>query len=862
MHFKGIRYALDLTDRMEYAIIFPGSGSMPEIRGFNDDGDSASLKPNSDYFAIDDSTASIDGENTTRVITNISKGVVQMQTSLYQITTDDAGEISQFIQSPVTYELRITENEGKILLHWRITDSSWAHLMEQGISVNLKRTYRLGPMDKEELTALVKDDSVLFPPHHSHHNALYARHEVTVDALLAQEANEQTASNTEHDGESQSRAMIAFNQNSDAILKGPSDDVLETLLMRFGRDLTHEAQQGLSTPILAREQETDLALASLLRKNKGSLCFVGRAGVGKTALFDAVAQRLIGGDVPERLQNARVVLLDLAAMAAGTKYRGEFEIRIKPLLDGLAARGGMLNGKRILLAIDELHSTLDAGSAMGASSARELLKPYLARGGVNIMGATTEAEYDRHIGNDPALTRRFEKVVINEPQPDRLYEIVQGVWPYYRQHHNLNQDITQADIEFTISATSRLMPDFSHPDKALDTLDEAAARAVMHGRRHITREDLVQVIANKAKVSPDFLQKDDHQRYIELEQNLNQDVFGQPAAAAVIGKRMKMVRAGLSDPNKPLGAFVFQGVTGVGKTEICKSLARHLFGSEKALIKFDMGEFGEKHSLSRLIGTAPGYVGFNDTPGLLTDAIRKHPHAVVLLDEIEKAHPDIYNILLAPMNDGEMIDNKGRLVSFRNVMFVMTTNAGAGQKQKSIGFHDKGEESHIADPEHYEQAMRTVFRPEMIGRIKALGGFVAFNGLSEGPLRSILQRELENIGKNLADNPIGLQLKNLSVRLEGNAESALLAAGFKPDQGARAMQGAVSEFVAQPLSDWLLTQNKTIAAFLQENQAGEIIIDDLLDFRPRLVKAKAPQPANDTPAQKQLVTAHKRLARS
>lgn len=852
MEYHGIRYALDLNDSRQYAIRYV-DGRPNNIQSFARDERDNKIGKNEVIFAVDDGSDA-------RSMSESADGGFTMETVLYQFTTDENGKFDGLKQMPVTYNVDIQQiDTDKYQAVYAMTDESQQTLKDAGFDQSVPKFFK-EPVDANNIG---DDDtfSLIFPPHHVSMEADVARHMISIsapedDTAVSAPQSKNTPNTPKQPANNSGKGGLPQRKEQKPPRYERSDIQIEGLLKQFGDDISARVAEGKSDPVLERDEETRKALTSMMRKKKSSMCFVGEAGVGKSAMFEAVAQEIAKGNVPEQLQNARVIQLHLQSMNAGAKFRGDFEKKLMPILEGLKERGGYLNGQKVILAIDEIHSALTSGKAEGGTDAGNIMKPFLASEGICVMGTTTWDEYRKHIEKDPALSRRFEAVEVKEPNLAVTRSILQGAWEVFKEHHGMTQDISDSDLDFIINTTGRFMPDRHQPDKALDVLDQACAEAVMNGRDHVTRDDLINVVSVKANVDSSFLKQDENERYIKLEENLNKDVLDQPEAAQAVGRRLAMARAGLADPNKPFGCFVFEGPTGVGKTEMVKSLARNLFGSEEALIKLDMAEYSEKHSVSRLTGAPPGYVGFEDAKPALTEQVRKRPYSVLLLDEVEKAHPDVFNVLLSVLNDGKMKDNHDKEVRFNNVVIVMTTNNGAKPMgDTEIGFgtdHKTPEEIKKENKQRYEKARGKFFRPEMIGRIEGLGGFVTFNSLQETTVRQILEREVSELSDRLKNNPIGMQLDNLSVQVGKQAQEQLMKEGFKPELGARPMQGAVSKHFTEPLSEWLLQNVDKVKSFIEQNGQAKIIVSDLDNFKPKLQKvAKSPKKAATTAFAKQ-----------
>ena len=547
-------------------------------------------------------------------------------------------------------------------------------------------------------------------------------------------------------------------------------------------DLNEKARQGKVDPLIGRANEVERAIQILCRRTKNNPLLVGDPGVGKTAIAEGLARKIITNQVPEVLAGATIYSLDMGALLAGTRYRGDFEERVKQVVKELE------NHPNAVLFIDEIHTVIGAGATSGgAMDASNLLKPALASGSLRCMGSTTYKEFRQHFEKDRALVRRFQKIDVNEPSVDDTVKILKGLKSYYEDFHKLKY--TNDAIKVAVELSAKYITDRKLPDKAIDVIDEAGAGQMLlpEGRRKkvLGVKEIEAVVAKIARIPPKSVSKSDTEALKELETDLKRAVFGQDDAILQLSSAMKLARAGLRDADKPIGSFLFSGPTGVGKTEAAKQLASTL-GIE--MIRFDMSEYMERHTVSRLIGAPPGYVGY-DQGGQLTDAVDQHPHAVVLLDEIEKAHQDVYNILLQVMDHGVLTDSNGKKVDFRNVVLIMTTNAGASDAQRqSIGFgRDKvvGEE---------EAALKRLFTPEFRNRLDAV---VAFKPLTPEIIRQVVQKFVMQMEAQLAD-------RNVTISLSDDAADWLAKNGFDELYGARPLGRVIQEHIKKPLADDIL----------------------------------------------------------
>ncbi|WP_439472814.1 ATP-dependent Clp protease ATP-binding subunit ClpA [Brevundimonas sp.] len=547
-------------------------------------------------------------------------------------------------------------------------------------------------------------------------------------------------------------------------------------------DLNEKARNGKIDPLIGRHAEVERSIQILCRRTKNNPLLVGDPGVGKTAIAEGLARKIVNHEVPEVLEGATIYSLDMGALLAGTRYRGDFEERLKQVVKELE------NHENAVLFIDEIHTVIGAGATSGgAMDASNLLKPALASGSLRCMGSTTYKEYRQHFEKDRALVRRFQKIDVNEPTVEDTIKILKGLKTSYEGHHKLRY--TDAAIRTAVELSARYMTDRKLPDKAIDVIDEAGASQMLlpesKRKKVIGQKEVEAVIAKMARIPAKSVSKSDTESLRELQTDLNRVVFGQDSAIDQVSAAMKLARAGLRDPNKPIGSFLFSGPTGVGKTEVAKQLASTL-GIE--MLRFDMSEYMERHTVSRLIGAPPGYVG-HDQGGLLTDAVDQHPHAVVLLDEIEKAHPDVYNILLQVMDNGMLTDAVGKKVDFRNVILIMTTNAGAADNARAaIGFGRgkvEGED---------DKAIQRLFAPEFRNRLDAI---VAFKALDSETIKSVVSKFVMQLEAQLGD-------RNITIELTDEAADWLAKNGFDELYGARPLARTIQEHIKKPLADDIL----------------------------------------------------------
>ncbi|MEV5890397.1 ATP-dependent Clp protease ATP-binding subunit [Nonomuraea fuscirosea] len=632
-------------------------------------------------------------------------------------------------------------------------------------------------------------------------------------------------------------------------------------LDEYGRDVTEEARQGRIDPVVGREDEIEQCIEVLSRRTKNNPCLIGEPGVGKTAIVEGIAQRIVNGAVPDLLKDRRVVALDLTGMVAGTKYRGEFEERIKKVIDEVRA-----HADEVIVFIDEVHTLVGAGSAEGGMDAANILKPALARGELHVIAATTIDEYRKNIEKDAALERRFQPILVPEPTVEQTVEILAGLRDTYEAHHQVR--ITDEALDAAAGLSARYISDRFLPDKAIDLIDQASARVRLRSRtpgsdvreleerldalrrdkdqavsaedydrakelsaeigkvrpeleraRHgadtvpqVMVEDIAEVVSRRTGIPVTQLTEQERERLMRLEEHLHRRVIGQDEAVTAVAEAVRRARAGLSDPNRPIGSFLFLGPTGVGKTELARALAAALFGGEDHMVRIDMSEFQERHTVSRLIGAPPGYVGYEEA-GQLTEAVRRRPHGVILLDEIEKAHPDVMNILLQLLDDGRLTDGQGRTVDFSNAVVIMTSNLGAELILEATG----PVEDRLMD------LLRHSLRPELLNRIDET---IIFKRLERDQLRQIVDLMLERTRQRLRGQDVSMEVTDA-------AKDWLAGRGHQPEFGARPLRRTVQRELDNRLSTMLLTG--------EVREHGKVTVD-VEDDRLRL-KAHNPEPA-------------------
>ncbi len=650
--------------------------------------------------------------------------------------------------------------------------------------------------------------------------------------------------------------METSSQTSSSAAKESSKNT--PLVDQLGTDLTAQAREGKLDPVIGRQIEIERVIQILSRRTKNNPALIGEPGVGKTAIIEGLAQRIVDREAPDILLGKRVVMLDVGSLVAGTMYRGQFEERLKRVIDEIKESGS-------ILFIDELHMLVGAGSAGSSVDAANILKPALARGELQCIGATTLEEYRKHIEGDAALERRFQSVMVEEPTIEETIEILKGIRNRYEAHHNL--EITDQALYAAAHLAARYVPDRFMPDKAIDLVDEAGARVRLYKvpfasqmvrqvnmddladtslqlsdadiqdsfddieiddvastseKPKVMEEDIAEVVSMWTSIPIRQLATEEKERLLQMESALHQRVVGQDEAIQAISKAVRRARAGLKDPNRPIGTFIFLGPTGVGKTELAKALAEFMFGSEEALIKLDMSEFMERHNVARLVGSPPGYVGFEEG-GQLTEAVRRRPYSVILFDEIEKAHPETFNTLLQIMEDGNLSDAKGKKVDFRNAILILTSNVGADliKRETNLGFGVKRDEEESEEDNYKKmkkkvvEEMERMFRPEFRNR---LDGYIIFRALTKVEIVEIVDLLLDRVQERLAE-------QNITLVVNSAAKELISEEGYDPDFGARPLRRVIQNQIEDALSENILAGKCAPGDTVQADvENGEIVL--------------------------------------
>lgn len=796
MTISGIRYGVDKNNGNEYAIVFKDD-NITRIVGFDKKtGEEFNLKPNTTYNIVDDKYNDEILSDIERYDETIEEVPARME---YKIVMGQNGKMESdkcdvnFIDFDEDMPSQHTES-GAVFARYAFTN-----------------------IEDDVIPGGLPDDKPRNNP-----NAPQKPSGGSVFDLLRERSNAQAPKRP-------------ANRNVAVRPKrlSPQEQQVLTLLGKYGRNLTEMAENGELDPTIARDREIEDTLQILGRRGKSSVAYVSEGGVGKTQLFKGVAQAAFDND-----EDTIYFDLDLQGMGAGTKFRGDFEKKLLPILKNLRATKGMLGGKKVVLCIDEIHSQMTAGQASGGTNAGEMMKPYIADGSISVIATTTTEEYKKYIEGNSALKRRFQRMDILEPKADDTIKILMQIKHLFEDHHGV--EYTEDQAKRIVEDTNRYLPALRQPDKAINIMDDAGAIAKRDGRDFITDDDISSSISKESNLDKGFVDQSDREKFVALKENLPKKVLGQDESLKQFIPPLLAAKAGLADEDRPWGVFVLSGPTGVGKTETVLSLAEELFGDRDAVTRLDMADFTEKHELSRLFGSPPGYVGHDNVDGRLTESIRDKPYSILLLDEVEKAHKSIQDKLMGFFDSGKMTDNKGREVDGRNVIVIMTTNLGADALNKKLnGEKDFGS---FGNPEvdedgdldlkstsllkdlksETESAMRSHFRPEFVGRIKALGGVINFVPLEKAVVRDLTIRKLKKVEDGMRNNPQGVKLKNTSLKFSDEFIDQLMEIGHDPKYGMRNMNGIIATDLGGPLGEFLLENIKDMTA---KNKSGNVTLE-------------------------------------
>jgi ATP-dependent Clp protease ATP-binding subunit ClpA len=861
-------FLLDAEKTFQYGVFSQGKNNESPVYGvaFQEGADgnfqNMKFKPHQRVFAFSDASELVFDRNTG----------TRLQVKAYQIDMGPKGEFGQPVLSVgVDYAVNYIQEEGKdATVIYLMTPESQVKLGDLNfgqafpVRFQTKVSEPLGELAQNDPGA-VQDllDRLPFPPQHKYHQAHAAREKITDH-------------NAPPHGVTLPALAGAFNTSSSRAIPPPpknpeiSDEDLRKAIREYCTDLTALAISGKLDPVVGRNDEIQSALNTLFSYDQSCVCFTGDAGVGKTTMFHGVAQYLADGKAPPDLPRVRVIQWDISAMSAGpeAKWRGSVEGKIRVLSQGLMERGGYFEGQKIITCVDEIHSQLASGKTEGGANAGNMLKPFLASRGIAVMGATTTKEYQKYIASDGGLADRFEEQPLRAPDRSLTMLMLKSVAPRIREHHALEKDITTEQLQYIIDMTDLYVTGKAQPRKARKVLVRAASAAELRGSKVIEMDDIYTVLAPMAKVDKAFFGTGHYDQYLALKQGFKTTILGQDLGA--VADRIGGARAGLGNPDKPLAAFLFLGPTGVGKTETALEIARTFMGSKAAMLRIDMSDYKEAHTVSRLVGAPPGYIG-HDGGAVLLDHVRKHPYTVVLLDEIEKAHPDVQKMFLGVLDHGEMTDPKGNVVSFKNVIFVMTSNMGSGQvaqlqqnDKKKVGFQQgvEQEERHArqltdASDKAFKAAPQQFLLPELMGRMKALGGDpVVFKQLSKDIIRQLVDRQLDKTAQRLAASSPGMENVTLMFPLE--LRQLLTEKAYDPSINARAVESTVNK-VNDLLGLCLLNpKNKSeLMDFVKEHGGAKLMVDlvgedislrfEAPDAVAPVVQVVAP-PSNDNPA--------------
>ena len=794
------------------------------------------------------------------IATSLGHNYIGTEHLLYGLVKEGAGIASKILESQgVTPEKVIEEIENLIGVNRTILNS---------IEISIGFTPRSKRVIENSFREAKKQGNDYIGTEHLLIGIMREGDSVAARIMLDLNVNPQKLYNEIAKIMSDDEAISGSNKNAN-YKSGGSYNQTNTL-NQFGTDLTKKAIEGKLDPVIGRKEEIERVIQILSRRTKNNPCLIGEPGVGKTAVVEGLAQKIVSEDVPELLKGKRVVSLDISSMVAGAKYRGDFEERIKKCLNEVKKAGD------VILFIDEIHTIVGAGSAEGAVDAANILKPLLARGEVKVIGATTLNEYRKYIEKDSALERRFSPVTVSEPTFEDTIKILEGIRDKYEAHHNVK--ITEEAIQASVELSIRYINDRFLPDKAIDLIDEAASKirmkvytqpdsmkqleaelentlkekedavhmqnfekaAKLRDKQHeleeklnkekkkwenknsksiitLTEEDIAEVISSWTKIPVKKLTQDENEKLKNLENTLHERVIGQNEAVEAVAKAIRRGRVGLKDPNRPIGSFLFLGPTGVGKTELSKALAEALFGKEESIIRIDMSEYMEGHSVSKLIGSPPGYVGY-DEGGQLTEKIRRNPYSVILFDEIEKAHPDVMNMMLQILDDGRLTDSNGRTVDFKNTVVIMTSNIGARliTDKKTLGFTINAEEN-TENKKEYEATKKDVmaelkkqFRPEFINRIDEI---IVFHKLQKDEMRKIVDIMLQQVAKRMKS-------QNMEIEIEDNVKDIIIEKGIDSNYGARPLKRTIQNMIEDKIAEAILEGK------IKKNKKAKISVDE------------------------------------
>lgn len=757
---------------------------------------------------------------------------------------------TEIVQGAVTYDYTLSINNyaGKDYydVEYTLLDDSIEALTEAGFPILPQKTYREKMIAEADVP--VEDVFFVFPPHHREGTMPTWR---TLDILaddpkkLTQEINQlpqvmKMSDLPKQDQTPQQNIPATQGQVPAApAKKAPTvpDSVLRTLLEKYSEDMTAKAAAGEYGPFVGMEEDVRFGIKVMNSRDQSWACFTGESGAGKSARMEAIALELYNSqNLPERLENARVLKLNIAKMVEGAKYRGQFEELLGKITQGLMERDGWLGDKRIIIALDEIQNQLTVGATSdSANSAGDMMKDFLNTLGVSGMATSTKEEYEKYIARDKALKRRIREKQIDEPDYDTTKLILKARWPAYKEYHHMAGELTDDQMDIIVTKTNRAQPNAAQPDKSLKALDLACSQASMERRDTLNNEDILQAVAENSGLSLAFLKASTGENLIRLAEHLPEQILGQDNAMTAIIDALMGSAAGLSDPRKPRAAFILQGPTRTGKTETARQVAKFLYGDENAVLRIDMAEYQEAHTVSNLIGSPNGYVD-SDKGGKLTEAVRRRPHCVILLDEIEKAHKDVFNILLAILDNGQISDRNNNIIKFQDTIIMMTSNAGASTASK-IANGDKLSAGFLDDEVDRSQMLMTlknnnqtaiskIFPPEAVNRVNELGGILYYESLDAFIIRTLVEREIADLEKRF-NSPTGANLKNIKLHVTPEYIETLSGESFDPVYNAGPVKRVIRQQLINPLSKWLLIGEGRgeIEKFLAENGGAQITLD-------------------------------------